>query len=239
MTMYNPSGHSRLRNTAIARQATMGWGWRVALPIMLLSLVVLTLAGCAGTPSAPRQSFENLSAVSNREAIVIDESTAQDGGTTVVTRPAASTSRVPSREPVQPVDIGAARLIESMRLALPSQFRTETGRARIALNRLKNQSRSTLDEFQMMQHRLVDLFEPLGRRMSIDFVNRDDEPADYEICGTAYLITADGSDQWEIYLQLRPINDDRRTLWANDAPIRLLRQPSPLGDRLAVPASFN
>lgn len=235
--MYNPSGHSGLRIRREVRSATMGWGQRHAMPIILLSVAVLMLTGCAATPTAPQQSFENLSAASGR-TMIIEDTTEPERSTKAVTRP-ASLERTAPREPAQPVDVGAARLIESMRLALPSQFRTENGRARIALNRLKNQSRSTLDEFQMMQHRLVDLFEPLGRRMSIDFVSRDDEPADYELCGTAYLITADGSDQWEIYLQLRSTDDERRTLWANDAPIRLMRQPSPQGDRLAVPASFN
>ncbi len=136
------------------------------------------------------------------------------------------------------LDAGTTRLVEAIRLALPSQFTTENGRASISLCHVRNQSRSTHEEFRTLCRRLHELFVPHGRRVSLDFTDSENAPVQYILSGTAYLITAGGSDQWEIYFQLHPADRPREVLWENEAPLRLLRQPHSRGDRLGVPAAF-
>ncbi|NIQ35452.1 MAG: hypothetical protein GTN86_05930, partial [Xanthomonadales bacterium] len=47
---------------------------------------------------------------------------------------------------------------------------------------------------------------------------------DYVLGGTAYLVTADGSDQWELFLSLRRPGESW-TVWRAERAVRTLRQP--------------
>lgn len=213
---------------------------------MLVLAGIVTLAGCASTPtstpSAPQNFQPHAAAPTNPPRAIEwaepDRAAKSMEATLVEETLIIGGLNEPRPSEMPPIDSGAARFVEAIRLALPSQFTTETGRARVSVSRLRNQSRSTLDEFQTLQRRLIDLCAPPAKRMSLDFVTIQGEPVDYELCGTAYLITAEGSDQWEIYFQLHPSGNARETLWSNEAPIRMMRQQNPQGDGLRLPMSF-
>jgi hypothetical protein len=128
-------------------------------------------------------------------------------------QPLTSTPRVSGR------DAGAtavARLI--------GHHAIDGGSARVGVRRLRNQSHSTPSEFNAFRRRLADLLASADARM--EFVTADGEPVDYELHGTAYLVSRDGTDQWELYLSLRPAGSSW-TVWKASGPTRVLRQPVP------------
>ena len=58
------------------------------------------------------------------------------------------------------------------------------------------------------------------------FTTDVDQPVHYQLLGTAYLVTAEGFDQWELFLRLSPA-EDAWTIWQPAVPVRVLRQPRP------------
>ena len=77
-----------------------------------------------------------------------------------------------------------------------------------------------------MRLRLAQVLTGAGRsgRVPMRFASRADEPVDYELSGTAYLMTSQGFDLWELYLSLHP-SGQSWTVWSADDPVRMLRQP--------------
>jgi len=72
------------------------------------------------------------------------------------------------------------------------------------------------------------------RWVEVDSVADAAEAARYELHGTAYLVTARGFDQWELYLSLRPAGQ-AWTIWRADAAVRMLRQPRPGEPEIILP----
>ncbi len=103
-----------------------------------------------------------------------------------------------------PTDPGADALVRSILASLDSPARTPGGETRVRVDRLRNQSHSSQREFASLRRRLADGLSRSGRSDQIRFVADAAQPAHYELHGTAYLVTARGFDQWELYLSLRP-----------------------------------
>ena len=96
----------------------------------------------------------------------------------------------------------------------------------VCLQGIHNHSHAAASEFEQMRHRLADALSRAGAHdlLPMRFVADPDGPCDFELTGTAYLVTASGFDQWEIYLDLRPA-EGAWSLWRPEGALRLLRQP--------------
>jgi hypothetical protein len=120
---------------------------------------------------------------------------------------------------------GADVLIDAIVQSLPSAKHNGMDEIIIGLAHVRNLSRSTSAEFEAFRQRLAQLLSGAGESHHLTFVAAEDA-GDFELLGTAYLITAEGFDQWEVYLRLSPA-DASWTLWQPAAPLRVLRQPRP------------
>jgi hypothetical protein len=104
------------------------------------------------------------------------------------------------------------------------------GRAlRVSVDGVRNQSHATAAEFAGLRLRLADLLTRSGtggqdEGGAIRFVLAGDEPADYELGGTAYVVEGEDADLWELYLSLRPLGAEW-TVWRARGPIRMPRHP--------------
>ncbi len=141
----------------------------------------------------------------------------------------------PPKEPAEPsplpgaagavaADLAAARLVGNMRAAIDEFAPGRRETVRIEAWRLRNFSHAAPREFATMRRRLCELLSAAGAGANprIEFVDAQESPVDFELHGTAYLLTAAGFDQWELYLSLRPARD-RWTVWEGAAPVRMLR----------------
>lgn len=136
------------------------------------------------------------------------------------------TSR-PARSSARPGDGDAAySMALSMRRALSRAGEQTFAEILIRVDTLRNQSHASTGEFITMLERLAATLSRAGASggAPMRFVVRPDELVDYELGGAAYLMTAGGFDQWELYPTLR-IPDGGATLWSADGPVRMLRQP--------------
>ena len=131
------------------------------------------------------------------------------------------------------VDPGAARLLEKVAQALETAGRGAGGLTSIRLGPLRNQSHAGAAELEGLTARLAGLLNRAGRDHAIRFFTDPSEAVDYELRGTVYLITAQGFDQWELYLSLRPAGEGW-SLWRTEGPVRLLRLPA-AGPQIFLP----
>jgi hypothetical protein len=138
---------------------------------------------------------------------------------------AADQLEVDPRPSPRPTEPGADAVIDAIVQSLPSAENNGMDGIIIGLGYVRNLSRSTPAEFEAFRQRLAQLLSDASDDHDLTFVAAEDE-GDFELLGTAYLITADGFDQWEVYLRLSP-DDASWTLWQPAAPLRVLRQPRP------------
>jgi hypothetical protein len=131
----------------------------------------------------------------------------------------------PTRSP-RMADPGAALLAEAISAHLGTSGSRFSDPTRISLGRLRNQSHSTAAEFAAFRERLASLLNEASRDRGTLFIASDDAPAHYQLLGTVYLITADGFDQWELYLSMTAA-DRPWAIWQSGSPIRVLRQARP------------
>ncbi len=114
----------------------------------------------------------------------------------------------------------------SMRRTLSRAGEQPFGEILVRVDTLRNQSHASTGEFEAMLERIVVALSRAGSSGGVPmrFVVRPGEPVDYEMGGAAYLMTAGGFDQWELYLSLR-VPDGGATLWSADGAVRMMRQP--------------
>ena len=106
----------------------------------------------------------------------------------------------------------------------------------IGLEEVRNLSHASPGEFDRMLERLAKLLSNAGAIESMEFVSNSPAPA-MLLHGTAYLVTSDGIDQWELYLSLRPAGKDWFA-WQGRGPLRLLRQPRPNMQQVFYPIAL-
>lgn len=138
---------------------------------------------------------------------------------------------VPITLPLRRIDPGAAYLVRTIydRLdsrdpdaALPASERPIV----ISLSEIRNQSRARPAEFEAFLDRFAEVLTAAGEAHQLFFANDAEADADYAVLGTAYLLSADGFDWWELFLNLQP-SDAAWTLWRCEHPIRVMRHPRP------------
>lgn len=136
------------------------------------------------------------------------------------------------QQPPGPVEEGAAALVQSITNGLRDRAMDDQGVTRITIQ-LRNQSRSSVAEFNAMRERLAQALnraadDARGARLhfAVESENQHDGPSDahYLMQGTAYLISAGGFDLWELFLSISPASQ-HITIWDAPRPVRLLRTP--------------
>lgn len=151
--------------------------------------------------------------------------------------PSTQPSSAAARPHLPRVDPGASALIDRMLVADAQRPRDADGWTQIALESLTNYSRATRDEFDAFKKRLADLLSRAGRDDKVRFTAEPapDAPVHRRLTGTAYLVTAGGFDQWELYLTLMPA-DEAWTVWRSDGPVRVLRAAPAHGQQVFIPS---
>lgn len=134
---------------------------------------------------------------------------------------AATLPEVPEGELARPIDPGAAIVARSIADSLADR-RTAGDSITINLAAVQNLSRSNADEFGSFVSRFAELLTRAGREFQIVFVAEANAPSTYRMLGTAYLVNANGFDQWEMYLSLTP-TDHSWQVWDARNAIRVLR----------------
>ena len=206
--------------------------------MILWLLGPVLLVGCSAGPEVSREL---------RPAQVVATSPEMSGGdvggerSAVAGRDGAAAEEPAARpQPVRPRDPeptppvpatprrnypGARALVRAIAQRV-SEVSPAGGEAVVSLGHLRNQSHCTAGEFESFKARLADLLTEMGEAEDLRFATDPDMPADYELLGTAYLVTADGFDQWELYLRLTPAAESW-TIWQAGGPVRVLRQARP------------
>jgi hypothetical protein len=120
-----------------------------------------------------------------------------------------------------------------MRASLAMSGEKPWGEVLVSVEGLRNQSHASTGEFEKLLERLATTLSRAGStgRVPLKFTLRPQEPVDYELSGTAYLMTAAGFDHWELYLNLRAAGREW-TIWSADGPVLILRQPRGGVDRI-------
>lgn len=146
---------------------------------------------------------------------------------------------LPAPSPAQPSDPGADVLVGSMRESVGLVGMPAPGVVfRVSLDGVRNQSHATAAEFAGLCLRLADLLTRSGTAVkdgggAIRFVLADDEPADYELQGSAYVVEGEDADLWELYLSLQP-SGAGWTVWRAQGPVRMPRHPRPGEPQIVV-----
>ena len=136
-----------------------------------------------------------------------------------------------------PPDLGAVAIVEGLLAALPGERAiSPASPLNISVNGISNQSHAQPREFDAFLGRFATLLNRAGDEHGLSFhltpprpMDDPTSPApaiDYRLVGSAYLITAEGFDQWELFLRLTPA-DASWSLWQSGTPIRVLRHPRP------------
>ena len=123
----------------------------------------------------------------------------------------------------EPADPGAVDLVNSLLDDLPFPRRGPDGWTVIGCSNLRNQSRSSRDEYLTFRKRLADLLSQAGRPHRLRFTVNAEAGIQYELNGTIYLIT-NGLDQWELFLSLTE-HRQNQIIWEPAGAVRVLRKP--------------
>jgi hypothetical protein len=135
------------------------------------------------------------------------------------TAPAANANRVGrTAEPVAEV------LVQAMLKSIQDRRVNDDGYTRISVEQVRNQSRTSRDEFDAFSMRLSEILTQASNDPKVIFVPRADGEVQYHLQGTAYLVTFEGFDLWELYLSLSRV-DRNLTLWSASGPVYVMRLP--------------
>jgi hypothetical protein len=180
---------------------------------MLGLLALSAIAGCESGPvMLPRPPRPSTSALGLAPAAAAPAEEAL---------PTRGTGAPGPSVPAEPI---AAGLVAAIVDAVPDRATAPDGWTVVGLGHLRNHSHAAEPEFRALVARLAEALAPAGIGARVRFVANPSTATQYELAGTAYLITADGFDQWEIFLRLSPA-DDAWTLRTWDEPLRVLRHP--------------
>ena len=135
----------------------------------------------------------------------------------------AQQSPPPRDEPartIAPIDPGAAMVVDSIASTAGGLRQGEDGVTRIGLTALRNQSRSTRDEFQTMRNALMEALTRAGRARRIVFTDAQEMAVQYYLEGAAYRLDDGQAGRWELFLHLRQ-EEDGLTIWEPPGPLRV------------------
>lgn len=220
--------------TRAQSNTSRGGGWWPRHTSLCLALLIaiglIWVGGCATAPTYSNRQMPHQSAVThpaivtptNNEPIraaaanEIDEETAR--AIPQIERPAP-----------QPVDPGAAALLQAMLDRMGERIIGPEDTTRIGLSQLRNQSRASSAEFNEFRERFARLLNRAAedaRGAKVRFMCDADQDVEYQMQGAVYMISAGGFDLWEMFLSLTP-SEKAWTVWEARNPLRVLRQPRP------------
>lgn len=216
-------------------------GRRTTRLTMLCFIATFLLAGCAATP-APTPAAASSTQKNSSPATVLNAAeskhtpevtdnqyAAQQPQPEPTAEPAPAPPPAPEPEPKpapKPLDPGALQLVASLNSAVATKRSSSDEHVTISVANLRNHSRCRSDEFQSLLERLAEELSRAGEQANVAFIADADSSADYHLHGTAYLVTSDGFDLWEVYLTLQPAASSW-TLWTAPDAVHILRQPRP------------
>jgi hypothetical protein len=198
----------------------------------ILCVAGIALAGCAGPGTATRPQDAAPSLAEPPPARVVEDE--NSGIHRQVERelgPEAAAQIPPvKREPPQPIDPEAQRLIWSMLAAIPSRAVDHDGTTRISVSELRNFSRCSEAEFvEFRDERLVDLLSRAGRDSRVEFTSEASAAGGADGADATKRVgerAEEGFDVWELFLSLSPA-DENWAVWESRGPIHVLRQARP------------
>jgi len=202
----------------------------VAGGLVLIIAVVFSFGCHSGDPLEPGR----LAPVGPTAALPTDPNPAAGDSEAQTRRGELSGERPQPRRPAADrtydvPDAGATMVVGAIASRLPDRPVDARGVTRIGIRELRNQSRCRHEEFVAFVHRLASLLSSAGRDDRIRFtaeVPEAGDPIHYELSGTAYLVTRDGFDQWELFLRIRDA-EDGILVWQARGPMRVLRHRRP------------
>ena len=242
----NHFGTNELRDFAQVALHTMSRGRGVFMHTILCLVTLIALAGCA-SQSVLNSHLTNSDASTGGQARAVNASQSPDSDGRPVqgsqsnelhaqqADDQASPEADRDRPHLPRVDPGARVLVDRMLQTDTDRPRGPDGWTWISLESLRNLSHAGSDEFAHFKSRLAKLLSRAGRDDRLRFVAvRDDQhPLHRHLGGTAYVVTAAGFDQWELYLTLMPA-DESWTLWRSDGPVRVLRSKPQSGQQVFI-----
>jgi hypothetical protein len=138
-------------------------------------------------------------------------------------------------EPARPpVDAGALRLVEMLRASIDGRLGVPPGHVPgVYVGNIVNRSRAGAAEAGEMESRFASLLRRAGAARGPDGLEivETEASADARVTGRAYLLIADGIEQWELWLTVCS-EASPGTVWRNDEPIRMLRQKRHIGPQI-------
>ena len=229
---------------------TMSRGRQCLAPRMLGVAVIVVLGGCDSGPYFPQPDFDRPSTAGfaadpersdapgrtdrvassrppGQDATVVrsmDEQPVEGPGPEPpqARRPGATS---PAEEPRpggtdRPPDRGAVAIIDAIAATVTELRQGEDGVSRISVTTLRNQSRSTREEFHTMRTGLMEVLTAAGRERRIVFTDAQELPVQYHLEGAAYRLNDRRQEKWELFLHLRQ-DDDGLLIWEPLAPVRV------------------
>jgi hypothetical protein len=213
---YNSAGRKDLRKMITVECHSTFRVVTGAHHMMLCLLLAFTLLGCAAPPVA-----RPVSATTNEKNF---SATAEQG---VKAEHSGLAMEPVARMIASPIDPGASHVVEAIASIINAQQAAFRGYPiRISVADIRNQSRCGSDEYQALLDRIASQLNHAGREHQLEFFSDDTGEYDFHLFGTAYLITLDGFDVWEMFLSLSR-TDYASTLWRAPGPVNVLRQERP------------
>jgi len=216
---------------------------RRAGTVLAVGTTLSIIAGCSSSSGSGQPSIAGLSSdgIDRAPSRVVPSTTRND-----IVRAAAAdelghdvVASMPAEAPAapqvisQPPDPGAIAIVRSVASAIPNRPVNAQGLTLIRMTDLRNFSRADQTEFADFSQRLADLLTRAGREDHLQFTfggsvpgTADSAVFHYRLMGSAYLINADGFDQWELFLGIAPV-DRSVSVWESVEPIHVLRTPRP------------
>jgi hypothetical protein len=129
---------------------------------------------------------------------------------------------------------GAAQSLVASMHESAAALRGPRGELAVSVAGIRNHSHASAAEFDEARARLAAALGGAATELGLPMTFAIDPGGthDLDLAGTAYLVTASGFDQWEIYAELRRAGESW-SVWAPPGAIRMLRQP-----RAGEPALF-
>jgi hypothetical protein len=205
---------------------------RAAGKRFLWAAAAFALMGCSHPSRVSNTAQTQGNPMVPRTTLVADESAAQSQNpptptSTPATAPSAPSeasqvaTSTPLRRTTEPV---AEVLVQAMLNSIQDRRVSDDGYTRISVEQVRNQSRTSRDEFDAFSMRLSEILTQASNDPKVIFVPRADGEFQYHLQGTAYLVTFEGFDLWELYLSLSPV-DRNLTLWSASGPVYVMRLP--------------
>jgi len=210
------------------------WGRTIVKRIILCSAMCIVVSACT-TPTEFRTAQQTEPSPEMTDRAVVDRppSPSNQRGTPVVGTPPEWPEPM-----IRPTGL-ATRLhdmvIDQIHLLEPQR---SSATISVCLGPFENVSRAPSADLRAMLTHLAGVLNATPDADGTAFHTDDGSPdTTHRLIGTAFIITANGFDQWELYVKLVP-SDRSWIMWEPSAPIRLIRQPRPHAPTvLAIPGN--